>query len=190
MNVARQALFVFISLIALAIFSWYFAKSVPQFRLDQQTLYTTTDIMIHDVVVHQFDSQGRLANYLSAPLLRHIPQNNTHWIKQPYIIVKQGDRPAWQIRSQEAKALFGGYKITFSKDVVMHQDKEENSPESTFLTEQITYFPKQKRAHTSQDVVFKQPGNEIRAKGLRADLDKKRIQLLSQARGSYDPNQS
>ncbi|MFO3150257.1 LPS export ABC transporter periplasmic protein LptC, partial [Legionella pneumophila serogroup 1] len=103
------------------------------------------------------------------------------------IIIKQDNQPAWEINSLRAKSFDGGKQITFIEQVVVHQNPGESTRESTLKTEEITYYPKEKKATTSLFVTFEQPGNIIQSTGMNAYLDEKRVELLHKARGSYDP---
>lgn len=188
MNIAKQAILLFISLLMLAGAGWYFSNTSPKLQLDKNTLLNITDTVITNLNVRQYSSTGSLVNSLQTPFMRHAPKNNTHWIKTPHIIIIQSNQPAWEINAEQATALYGGQKITFNKQVRIHQEKGEHSDESTFTTEKLTYFPKTKIALTSKDIVFEQSGNKVQSKGMRANLEKKHIQLLGQARGIYDPN--
>lgn len=187
MNAAKQAFYLFASLLLLASSGWYFASSSPKFKLDAHTLLTTTDTVINGINLRKYDLAGKLENSMQSPFMRHIPKDNTHWIKSPNIIINQPNQPSWEINAEQAIAVHGGEKITFSRQVWIHQGKGEKTTESTFTTEEVTYFPKTKLALTSKDVLFEQPGNRIQSKGMRANLEKKHIQLLGQARGVYAP---
>lgn len=188
MNAAKQAAWLFIALICMACSSWYFASSSVVIKLDAHTLSTTTDMIVNHLTVHQFDTEGRLANYIQTPLMHHIAENNTHWLKTPHIIVSQQNQPAWEIHAQQATALYGGQQITFNQNVVIHQGKDKNTQESTLTTETITYFPKDKLAKTPLDITYERAGNIVQAKGMEAYLSEKRVKLLSQARGTYAPS--
>ena len=188
MIAAKQATWLFLIVICMACSGWYFASNPIVVKLDEHTLSITTDMVFNNLTVHQFDTTGRLVNFIHTPLMHHIPANNTHVLKTPHIIISQPNQPAWEIRSDQATAIYGGQQITFNKDVIVHQQKGENTVESTFKTEEITYFPKDKLATTLLDVTFEQPGHLVQAKGMKAYLAKKRVKLLSQARGTYDPN--
>lgn len=187
MNAAKQAAWLFFALINLAFSCWYFASSKPVQRLDEQTLNTTANMIVNHLTVRQFDADGLLVNYLRTPLMQHIPLNNTHWLKTPHIIVAQIDQPTWEIHAQEATALHGSQQITFNKQVVVHQKKDEHTEESTLKTESLTYFPKDKLATTLLDVTYERPGSIVQSTGMKAYLAEKRVKLLSQARGTYEP---
>lgn len=189
MNAGKQALWLFTALIGLAFSSWYFASSNKVTKLDDATLATTVDIIIHELTVRQFNTEGKLTNILKTPLLHHIPQSNKHWLKSPYILVSQDNEKPWEIRSAMATSLHGGEEITFTDDVIIHQEPDVRSPASTVTTEELVYFPKQKLATTEKHVTFEQPGNIIQSEGMMAYLAEKRVKLLGNARGSYVPKQ-
>ncbi len=187
MSAGKQAFWLFFTLISLAFTSWYFAASNTKNQLDEQTLTRTVDVIIQDLEVRQYDAQGHLVNRLNTPLLKHTPQQNKHWFKAPRIEVREGEQPPWEISANEATSLDGGQQITFSQDVVIHQAKHPGSPESTLKTEEIIYYPKNKKATTEKHVMFFQPGNHVESEGMVAWLDQKRVQLTGNARGRYDP---
>ena len=160
MKGAKLAVWLFITLMSLAYSGWYFASTPAVKQLDNKTLSTTVDTIVNDLTVWQYDVKGELVNYLETPLLHHIPLNNTHWLKTPYITVKPENQALWQIRSQQASATNGGKEITFDKKVIIHQDDPAGS--STFKTEKLTYYPKEKYAFTPLEVTFEQPGRWVK----------------------------
>ena len=187
MNAAKQAAWLFITLLALAVSGWYFASSSIVIKLDDQTLSNTPDTLISHLTVQQFDANGQLSHYLQTPLLRHIPLNNTHQLTTPHIIIAQPNQPAWEIHAQNAIALHGGEQITFNHDVIIHQKQDVHRQESTFTTEELIYFPKDKLATSTKDITFVQAQNVVKSTGMKAWLAENRIQLLSNARGTYVP---
>lgn len=187
MNAAKQAIWLFFVLIALACSGWYFASSEPVIKLDDKTLSKSADIIVLNLIVRRFDTSGKVVNYMQTPKMFHIPDNNTHFLKTPQITITQPGQPAWEISSESAKSIHGGEEITFIHNVVVHQNKSEHSQESTIKTEALTYFPKEKLATTKLAVSFEQPGSIVHSEGMRAYLDDKRVQLLSKARATYEP---
>jgi len=187
MNAAKQAAWMFVALIGLACSGWYYASAPTVFTLNEQALSTTVDIVIRQLIVHQFDANGQLAHYLHTPLMQHTPFNNTHWLKNPHIKIAQKNQPPWDIRAEHATALHNGKQITFNKHVLIHQKKDAHTQESTLATEEITYFPENKLATTPKLVEFTQAGNVMKSTGMKAWLAENRVQLLSNAQGTYVP---
>lgn len=187
MNAAKQALWLFFTLIILAISAWYYSNMETATKLDNETLSSTIDATITQLTVRQFNSEGLLTNLLITPLMQHIPKEDIHLLQTPHITIAQVDQPSWDIRSLKAKSFNGGQRIIFSKEVIVHQNQGDKTQESTLKTEEVTYYPKEKKATTDLFVTFEQPGNIIQSTGMNAYLDEKRVELLHQARGSYVP---
>jgi len=188
MNTGRQSLLMLFTLILLAGSGWYFSNfNKLAVTLDNETLTSTVDTTVFHLTVKQFNKEGALINLLTTPLMEHIPKNNIHLLQTPQITIKQENQPAWEIKSLKAKSYEGGQRITFIKDVIVHQNPGDKTQESTLKTEEVTYYPKEKKATTNLFVTFEQPGNIIESTGMNAYLDEKRVELLHKARGSYAP---
>ncbi|CAM2794134.1 Uncharacterized protein YrbK clustered with lipopolysaccharide transporters [Legionella steigerwaltii] len=187
MNAAKQLMWLFFTLIILACTGWYYGHSTTKIRLDRETLANSVDTTISNVTVRQFNQQGILANILTAPSMQHIQNGNVYLFQNPHIIVSQEEQPPWDISSKNAKSFEGGKRITFTGNVIVRQQKGSKSQESTLKTEEVTYFPKEKKASSDLLVTYEQPGNVIQSTGMNAYLDEKRVELLHQARGSYVP---
>ncbi|MBA2649109.1 MAG: LPS export ABC transporter periplasmic protein LptC [Legionella sp.] len=187
MNRIKQALWLVFALILLVLSRWYFAPPIQVKKLDDKTLSSTVDASAKMLLVRQFDAKGVLIHSLSTPLMEHIPNGNVNIFQTPYISIRQEDEPAWEIHSKKATSYQGGEHIVFVKEVVIHQKPGKNTQESTLKTEEITYYPKLKKASTNLLVTFEQPGNFIQSTGMNAYLDEKKVELLHNARGSYAP---
>lgn len=188
MNAAKQAVWLFCALVALAFSGYYFASSrASTVRLDKRTLSITADTVISDLTVRQFDANGKLANYIETPELRHIPKQDTHLLKRPRIVIAQDDQPDWEIRANSARAIHRGEEITFLNQVVVHQGGDAHTEESTLKTDELTYYPQQKLATSALAVIFERPGSIVHSQGMKAYLEQKHVQLLSGARATYEP---
>lgn len=188
MNATKQAGWLFLTMISLACLGGYFASSTLITQLDEQTLAKTPNYIVKDLSVRQFNSQGKLINHLMAPEMISIPENNTHWLKSPHIISKQDDQEPWEIFSKKAHSINRGEQITFIKHVIIHQEKSNHNEESTFKTEKLIYFPKNKYATTNQAISFEQPGSIVHSVGMQANLETKHVKLLNKAEATFEPN--
>jgi len=189
MNIVKQTIWLFFAAFLLIGSGWYYKQLKPSIRLDNETLSTTIDSTVSKLTVRQFNEKGELVNLLTTPLMEHIPKDNVHLLQTPHIRIKEPDQPAWEINSLTAKSYEGGERITFINKVVVHQNADKKTQESTFKTEKVTYFPKEKRATTDLFVTFEQPGNIVESTGMNAYLEEKRVELLHGAKGSYAPSQ-
>jgi lipopolysaccharide export system protein LptC len=188
MNAMRQALWLMLALLLLAGSGWYYASKPPVIKLDKKNLSTSVDTVVTNVTVRQFNIKGQLTHYLQTPLIHHIALNNTHELTTPHIMVTHDDQKPWVINAKKAVALYGGKQITLINEVVIHQSNHETAEETTFKTQELTYFPNQKRATTTKDITFSQPGAVVKSTGMNAYLAENRVQLLSHASGIYAAN--
>ena len=184
MNQLKQGLWLIASLAAFAYFCISFLKTEMTYTLTPQALATSIDTVINELTVYQFDDTGKLTHSLYTPELKHIPENDTHQLKSPQIKLIQANQADWQIDANHAQAIHGGSEITFFGNVIVHQDEKGN----TLHTEELTYYMHKKLATSNTNVLFKQPGSTVQSKGMRAYLDKKYIQLLSQSHATFKPN--
>lgn len=187
MKSVKQIVSIIITIFVLIYSGRYFTHSQVIIKLDNDALSSTVDTSISQLTLKRFGADGALTNQLTSPKVQHIPKGNIHLFDTPYIIIKQGDDPSWEIRSVLAKSFDGGKSITFINRVVVHQNPGNETQESTLKTEEITYYPSEKKATTDHFVTFEQPGNTIQSMGMNAYLDEKRVELLHQAKGIYDP---
>ena len=156
--------------------------------LDAEALAKTSDSHIYDVRYRQYNIAGVLIHFMEAPLITHIPKNNTHQITTPHIVIIESNQEPWEIHAHHAVAIEGGKEITFSQHVRIQQKKPHTQTETLVATEELTYFPQQKKANTHKRVVITQGSNQLSSKGLIADLMTNTVQLLSDARGHYVQN--
>lgn len=190
MSLTKHTGWLITAMLSVACSVWYFVNSSHPIKitLDEQTLSTAIDTIVTELSVQQFDIEGTLIHSLHTPLMQHIPENNTHLLKTPHIIVKEANQAPWEIHAETATALYGGKQITFNKNVIVHQNKYKLTEETTLTTEEITYFPKDKLATTLKEVTLKQANNQMQSTGMKAYLAENRVQLLGNARGHYEPN--
>ncbi|MFY7697434.1 MAG: LPS export ABC transporter periplasmic protein LptC [Legionella sp.] len=188
MNTGRQAVWLLLTLIALACSGWYFASSKETIILDDKTLANTTDIIANNLTVRQFDVHGQLTHYLYSPLMRHTPLNNKNWFQKPHVVIKQSESSIWEIEANKATSIHGGHEIVFENNVIIHQQSNPHGQASTLYTDNISYFPKKKFAKTAKKIVIEQEKNRITAIGMHAHLEKQSVKLLSHITGSYEPS--
>jgi len=160
-------------------------QSIPHL-LDSDTLAKTSNVMIYDLQYRQYDTKGRMVHFLETPLMQHIPKHNQHLLTTPHIITNEVDQSPWDISAKEATAIEGTQKVTFHHNVNIRQEKADHS-DTLLHTEQLIYFPHQKKATSNAEVTLTQAENQVQSKGLEIDLATSHVRLLSNARGHYVP---
>ncbi|MCC5792499.1 MAG: LPS export ABC transporter periplasmic protein LptC [Legionellaceae bacterium] len=188
MNSAPQnALWIFLIMLALAVSGWYFASNTQQYRLDEDALSITADNRIRNLQVTRFDASGALLHQLTTPYMVHIPKDDTNHFSEPRILIVDKKQAPWKIQASKGISLHGGEKIHLQDKVIMEQSIGDKGETNRFLTDAIDYYPRKKFAETQAPIRYQQPGSSVESLGMRAWLEHKHIQLLSRARGRYEP---
>ncbi len=91
MNITKQAIWLFLTLLILAGSGWYYAH-FNQAIINKKSLSNEVDTTISQLTVKQFNSEGVLINLLTTPQVEYIPNNNLHLLKNPHIIIKQDNQ--------------------------------------------------------------------------------------------------
>lgn len=165
----------------------YSKEHIPHL-LDPKALAKMTDSSLLEVQYRQYDKTGLLIHSMEAPLIKHIPKDNTHVLTSPHIRVIEVNKAPWDINARTATAIQGGKQITFENNVRIRQEKTDTATETVLLTDSLSYFPDEKKAKTTSEVIVTQAGSQMRSKGLIADLTDNSVRLLSNARGHYVQN--
>lgn len=187
MNPSQQGVWVFFLLLALAGTGFYYASSSS--RQGTRMLNQTSDLIISNLSVKQFNEEGQLVHWLKSPKVWHSPESDTHFFKYPVLALKESNQEAWNITAKLAKADKKGQQVTFLQQVIVQQNKNQKGESSTLKTEELTYLPKDKLAQSNTAVSFEQEGSVVHSNGMKAFLEEKRIVLLSKARATFEPKQ-
>lgn len=187
MSEIKQKIGMFLILTLLLAAGWHLSSLHPNLSHKAQGLESAIDVAVTELSIRQFSAQGTLINELHTPLMTHWSKEDIHLFTSPHLFLTEGEQPAWEIRATEAKSFDGGKRILFTNKVWVHQQAGQNVSESTFKTEELTYYPHEKKATSQHLVTFEQPGQLVQAKGMNAYLDEKRVELLHAARGRYEP---
>ena len=176
----------FIILICLGCVGWYIAKPQQLLLLDSKTLLNTPDAIINNLTVTKFNADGSIATRLITPQMKHIPNNNTSLLDKPNIISYQENQAPWKISALNGKAINGSEKVTLTNDVFIHQPASPHNKETNFHTEKLYYYPQRQYADTDIAITLTQPGTVIKAIGMQAYLEEKKIKFLNRTRGRYE----
>ncbi len=157
-------------------------------RLETTPIADNYDAFAIDVVSTQFSEQGTKRYELSSPRLNHYKNNNQTHVDSPVLYLYNPDQESWLVTAEYAIALQGKDTIEFIKNVDISGAGTSNHKNTQLLTEKINYYPDKNSAHTALPVTIVQPGSTIHAIGMDVAFNAGTITLLSQIRGSYNPN--
>lgn len=185
----QQYIYLFFLLILLGFSGWYYMQSSFNLNiLSPKIIAYLPDIMVEDLTLTQFDTQGKPAHSFYTPQLTHFPHKSMSQYTSPQITLTPEGQEPWSIHSNAGEAEDGINKIILIGNVVMHQNATNNEKEKTIKTEEITYYTKKNWATTQKKIFFEQPGLSVQSVGLAADLKEQQIFLLHQVSSIYEPN--
>lgn len=101
----------------------------------------------------------------------------------------QKGTPPWHIRAPKGW-MVEGHQVKLYNGVVITRAKYSTHPAFKMTTSVLYLNPKTSEAYTDAPVTLSQPqkGNITHAVGLRANLDQKYLELLSNVSSVYEPN--
>ena len=132
------------------------------------------------------NANGKPAYKVTAKHLEHYPDDDSMKLQTPFFSFYENNIKTWTAQSHEATVVKNGEKIHLSGNVVLSQIKISTKDIPAILTaEQLTIEPNQDIAYTKSRINLRKGKNTIDAVGMRADLNKGRIEFLSKTRSHY-----
>lgn len=152
---------------------------------------TPIDSFMIDAEYRQYDELGQIHFTLNSEHMTHYQMHDTAYFTNPHLFGYTAERIPWQVDAARGKTLQGTHQVYFWNNVILKQLSYPRHPDiTTIQTSSITIFPYRSLGITDQPVTVLRPNSVAHGLGMRADFKSGIIELLSQARGSYDPNQN
>lgn len=187
-----------------SIFIWYFWGDSTEDLLsgNDSTLNQEESpfAIAHNAKSQYFDAAGQLSYTFTADKLAHYRPGNTNDLKTlesnivdaSYTLI---DNPNISMYRKNAPWLVAAKKGTIqnTKDTIVLEDdvtirsQNINEKEVMLTTDQLYIYPEARKAETGSPVTIRSESGIIRAVGMQADIDAKKIKLLSNVRGEHDP---
>ena len=143
------------------------------------------DYFLKEFTATTMDKTGRPAYKIQASYLAHYPDDGSMNLQRPFISFYENNKKAWTAQASEAVILKDNEKIHLKGDVILKQILSSKKIPMVFTANQLTIEPKKNLAHTKSSVKLIQGSNIIQATGMRADMNKSRIEFLSKTRSHY-----
>ena len=173
--------------ILLAIASgWIFESIENNPTLTKEKVRHDPDYFLHHFTATTMDANGKPSYKVTAEHLEHYPDDDSMKLQTPFFSFYENNIKTWTAQAHEATVVEDGEKIHLSGEVVLNQIKISKKDIPAILTaEQLTIEPKKDIAHTKTKINLRKGKNTIDAVGMRADLNKGRIEFLSKTRSHY-----
>jgi lipopolysaccharide export system protein LptC len=133
-----------------------------------------------------FDEAGAEAFSLRGPRLSRHPALGTFDIEQPRLRLP-GEGEGWQGRAERGWISADATRVRLTGNVDLRGGAPRRGGALRLRSEELELLPRENRALSAQPVTVTGPGSILRGRGLRADLDAKRVELLAEVTGRYEP---
>lgn len=183
----RNLLLTFLLLLSLGFSAWLIQQTTASQTIATNNQPDTPDSFMIEATYLRMDVNGNVDTKIYTPKLLHYRKNDASEFVHPEIVIFNKDnRMPWQVTAEQGKSEHGTTQIVLWDNVKIHQNAGPNNREITILTPALTVYPEPQTAETDKPVTITQPGTVIKSVGLRADMKKGQVQLLSQATGVYN----
>ena len=133
-----------------------------------------------------FDDKGYLELAVSSEHIEHNPIDNSAAMRKPIFNVYRQGVLYWTINAEQGIAYAGNEKVELKQRVIAQSSNQE----TTMKTPQLYLFPNKKVAKTDRAVQLVNIHGTTQSIGLHANLNRKRITLLSNVKSQYEPQKA
>ena len=144
------------------------------------------DLYVTDFATVTMGEDGLPLRELSAAELEHFPDTNTKELEQPYLIIHHPERPSWHVRSERGWVSADDDVMLLLGQVHIWRDTDAGVRELDLRTTDLRVLPESQYGETDKLVIIRTPNSESRGVGMRAYMQQRRIELLSQVRTIYE----
>lgn len=146
-----------------------------------------------DVEMRQYDREGNIRYQMNTPLIRRFQvkdnasDNDYSLFTTPvFILVNNPLKPGWFVTAQEGRLDNNDTWFTLTQEVLARQISEKQG-ETTISTSDLRLNLQDQFAETGKAVTMRAAKSQITAVGMRADMKREHIELLSNVKGTYEP---
>lgn len=170
---------------ALAFSTWLIRKSITEEQTTAHNSTDTPDAFMVNATYVRMDQNGNIHNKIFVSRMEHYAANDTSDFTNPEVMIYGQDQMPWKVTANYGQSESGIEEVHLWDNVKIHQSAGTNNNELTITTNSLTIFPQEQSAATNQPITIAQPGTVVNSVGLKANLQKGEVQLLSQAKGTY-----
>jgi|GEM_PF-617780 len=146
-----------------------------------------------DVDMRQYNTDGSIHYQMNTPLIRRFqvqdnPSDKDYSLFETpvFMLASAADKPAWYVTAKEGRLDSNDVWFTLTQDVLARQTSEKQG-EINITTTDLRLNTQEQFAETSKAVTMRGAKSQITGVGLRADMKRQHIELLSNVKGNYEP---
>jgi len=164
---------------------WINIKVEPGIRQATQTQRHDPDYIMENFEAVSMNKQGTLEYRVNALKMTHYPDDDSTVLEQPHIIVYVDTVPSWQVKAERAEVSSEQAEIFLAGRVSADRLATTELTPATIVTSNLTIRRDAQLGETPDPVTITEEHGVTSATGMRIFLKDKRLELLSDVRGSY-----
>ncbi|MCB1554871.1 MAG: LPS export ABC transporter periplasmic protein LptC [Xanthomonadales bacterium] len=145
-----------------------------------------SDYAVDQFELIAFDDAGAESFSLRGPRLARHPELGSFDVEAPRIRVPDTDGKAWDGRADRAWISRDGELVKLRSRVDFRGPATAGFEPLRLRGDELDLMPKVRTATSEVAVTLTGPGSILRGRGLRADLNARRMELLNEVRGRYE----
>lgn len=145
----------------------------------------TPDLYLDQFTTTTMNESGQTIRRLNAVRMEHFPDTDTSELEKPYLVLYRPEGPPWHVKSERGWVSAGGDELLLLGQVHIWRDNDTGERGIDLRTQDLRVLPDSEYAETDKAVVIRTPTSESRGVGMRAYMEKSRIELLSKVRTLY-----
>ncbi len=185
----RQAVILFL-LLLVGLTGWWLqqvdvevSKKVTEARHD-------ADYYMVNFTRTEMGLQGRPKNQLRAEYMQHFPDDDTMELVEPRLeLYKQAGR-TWYVSAEKGWATSNNEVVLLYGEVHIWQLDDTGARSLEVITWDLKVLPAEEYAETDKPATIISPGSVTDAVGMRVNMQKSKLELLSEVKTHYEPRQS
>ena len=184
MNAQRVALAVLLVLAASS--AWILHDLEPGSLLDEAPPIQVPDFFVENFVTTIRDDEGRPRQRIEAVYMAHFPETGARELTWPRLTMYGANTTPWQARSERGWMSASGDVMLLQGEVVIWRNDRDGEPRIQIKTRDMRVLPETNYGESDQPVVITTRHSRSRGIGMRAWLEKGRLELLSQVHTVFD----
>lgn len=179
-----SALFPLSILTALTILTFWlrYATEMDEPRRDGKTRHDP-DYIVTDAVLRKLDQHGVLKHTLTAPEVRHFPDDDTTDMIKPQVVYMNATKPPLTLSADKGHTSQDNERVDLTGNVRVYRPPVGKYEELTATMDELVVFPDEETAFTKSPVHITQGNSWIKGVGMQVDNKTQTYILESQATG-------
>ena len=183
----RRWLFALLTLALLAGITYYLAREVEEQAQEKPPLARDADFFMERFTVIEMDAAGLPKHRLKADYMKHYPRDDSTELTRPVLTLYQKDGPPWVIVAQRAWVGPHGDLVRLIGAVHMERKKGPHNAPMRVDSHDVLVRPDDEYAQTDAPATLVTDRGVTKGLGVRIYFEDHLIQILSRARGRYEP---